>query len=565
MPFEQEPPGEPAALGAPAVMNDAPEAAAETERPPEVGGGRWRPGWRPRWLTRTRAAWIGGYLVAGVALFFCFLAVSRTYQAPSDGASNALEAWDILHGNPLLRGWTLTDVSFYTTELPEYMLIELIRGLNADVIHVAAAFTYTLLVLLAGLLAKGRATGQEAIVRILVASGIMIAPQLAYVNVLLLPPDHVGTGVPLLIIFLVLDRAPRRWWVPPLVGVLFTWVLIGDRIAITLGVIPLVAVCAIRAYQDRRVAWFELSLAAASLVALGIAQTVISAIEHHGGFVLTPLQMQFAGTGAMTGNFWLTVEGVLGLYGADFFGLPLGTQAIIALVHLAGLALAVWGLYRATRGFFTRQDRVVQMLTLAIVVELAAFMFSTLPYTTWDARQVSAVLPFGAVLAGRLLAADMISRRLLPAMAGLFALYLGLLGYDVAQPATPAHDQALADWLYAHHLTTGIAEYDDGNITTLASGGKVRLRVVSWQGHTAVPRAYQSAASWYDPARNYANFVVNTTVDGPPSVIPYSDIVNTFGPPASTYHFGAYTIMVWNKNLFAELTGPPSRSIGNFP
>jgi hypothetical protein len=528
-------------------------------------GGRRR--WRPGWLTRSRALWLGAYLVAGVALFCCFQAVSSTYPVPSDGASNALEAWDIMHGNPLLRGWTLTDVSFYTTELPEYMLVELIRGLNAEVVHVAAAVTYTLLVLLAGLLAKGRATGREAIVRILVASGIMIAPQLAYVHVLLSPPDHVGTGVPLLIIFIVLDRGmpSRRWWVPPAVGVLFTWVLIGDRIAITLGVIPLVAVCAIRAYQDRRAAWYEVSVAAASIVAVGAAQAVVSGIEHHGGFVLTPLQMQFAGTSAMTGNFWLTVEAVLGLYGADFFGLPLGTQAIIALVHLAGLALAIWGLYRATRRFFTRQDRIVQMLTLAIVLELAAFMFSTLPYTTWDARQVSAVLPFGAVLAGRLLAADLIGRRLLPVMAGLLGVYLGLLGYDVAQPAVPAHDQALADWLYVHHLTTGIAEYDDGNITTLASGGKVRLRVVSWQGRTAVPRAYQSKASWYDPRGNYANFVVNTTVDGPPSVIPYADIVDTFGPPAKTYQYGAYTIMVWHKNLFAELTGPPSRGIGNFP
>jgi len=521
---------------------------------------RWR-----RWLTRERAIWIGGYLAAGIGLFFCFLWVSRTYQAPSDGASNALEAWDIMHGNPLLRGWTLTDVSFYTTELPEYMIIELIRGLNADVIHVAAAFTYTLLVLLAGLLAKGRATGQEAIVRILVASGIMIAPQLAYVNVLLLPPDHVGTGVPLLLIFIVLDRAPRRWWVPPVIGLMLAWVLVADRIAITIAVIPLVVVCAIRAYQDRRDAWYELSLAAASIAAVGVAQAVVSAIEHSGGFTLTPLQTQFATTSALTGNFWLTVEGVLGLYGGDFFGLPLGTQAVIALIHLAGLALAIWGLHRATRRFFTGQERIVQMLTLAIGLVVVAFMFSTLPYTTWDARQISAVLPFGAVLAGRLLAADLIKRRLLPVMAGLLGVYLGLLGYDVAQPGVPAHDQALAGWLYQHHLTTGIAEYDDGNITTLASGGKVQLRVVSWQGKTAVPRAYQSEASWYDPDKYYANFVVNTTVDGPPSVIPYSDIVGAFGPPAVTYHYGPYTIMVWHKNLFAELTGPPSRGVGNFP
>ena len=62
-------------------------------------------------------------------------------------------------------------MSFYTTELPEYMGVELIRGLGPDVVHVAAAFTYTLLVLLAGLLAKGRAKGREALIRVLIASG----------------------------------------------------------------------------------------------------------------------------------------------------------------------------------------------------------------------------------------------------------------------------------------------------------------------------------------------------------------------------------------------------------
>ena len=40
----------------------------------------------------------------------------------------------MLHGNPLLRGWQLSDVSFYTTELLQYLLIEQLRGLTPDVV-----------------------------------------------------------------------------------------------------------------------------------------------------------------------------------------------------------------------------------------------------------------------------------------------------------------------------------------------------------------------------------------------------------------------------------------------
>src|ERR1035438_3871239 len=63
-----------------------------------------------------------GWAVTPVALFFCYLRVSQTEPGDSYGAVFTLQAWDMLHGNLLLHGWWLSDVSFYTTELPEYML-----------------------------------------------------------------------------------------------------------------------------------------------------------------------------------------------------------------------------------------------------------------------------------------------------------------------------------------------------------------------------------------------------------------------------------------------------------
>src|SRR5262245_62949767 len=120
---------------------------------------------------RARWAWVAGLAGAAVVLFMAYLRLSGTYAATSDGADQALQAWDMLHGNLLLHGWTLADVTFYTTELPQYMLIELVRGLGQDVVHVAAAMTYTLTVLFAALLAKGNATGREAAVRAGLAAG----------------------------------------------------------------------------------------------------------------------------------------------------------------------------------------------------------------------------------------------------------------------------------------------------------------------------------------------------------------------------------------------------------
>jgi hypothetical protein len=548
-----------AARQSPATMVDEPAAG--------TGG----PGERPGWLSRGRLVWIGAYLGAGVVLFLCYLRVSWTQSISSDGGSNALEAWDMLHGNLVLHGWTLTDVSFYTTELPEYMLVELIRGLGPAVVHTAAAFTYTVLVLLAGLVAKGRATGREGVTRVLIGSGIMLAPQLGNpVFVLLLVPDHVGTGVPMLLILLVLDRAPRRWYVPPVIALMLAWATIGDRLVIAAAILPIVVVCAIRIFQGVVLArrplealWYEASLIAASITALGISLLVLRVLGRLGGFTLLPLVTHVAKVSSLANNFRLTGEGLLGLYGADFVNMPLGPQTAIAVLHLAGLVLAAWGLGRALRRFFRCDDLLVQVLTVGIVADVAAFAFSSLPFSIWDTRQISAVLPFGAVLAGRLLAGDLLKVRLVPALAVLLACYTAALGFDVAQPAIPAHDQSLADWLVTHDFSYGLSNYFEGNITTLDSGGRVHLIAVSWGAHESVPRAYQSDASWYDPQLHYANFVVNTGADQPKAIIPSDDLRNAFGPPAKVYHDGPYTILVWNKNLLADLGRPPKEGPGN--
>src|SRR6266404_6267213 len=186
------------------------------------------------------AVWVLGV----VAAFASYLQLARTRAVNSDGASNALQAWDMLHGNLLLHGWSLSDVSFYTTELPQYMLVEFLRGLNEDVVHVAAAATYTLATLLAALLAKGNSTGRQGLVRVLITVGVMLAPQLASgVNILISSPDHIGTSVPVMVVWLILDRthsrARPRWYVPVIAGAFLGWAEVADMLVFYIGVLPL--------------------------------------------------------------------------------------------------------------------------------------------------------------------------------------------------------------------------------------------------------------------------------------------------------------------------------------
>jgi hypothetical protein len=544
-----------------APIADAGEALRTAGRPDTAPLASRPSGWfRSRRVPARSWAWPAGFAAAGVILFLCYLRLSRTGAVTADGASNALQAWDMLHGNLLLRGWTVSDVPFYTTELPEYMAVEFVRGLSADAVHVSAAISYTLLVLLAALLAKGKATGRQALARMLIAGGIMLAPQVNRgTSILLLSPDHIGTEVPLLAIWLVIDRARRQWWVPVVAGLALAAVQVADRIAITVAVAPLVVVCGVRAYravvqrsEPLRSQWFELSLGAAAIISVKAASVAGMLITDHGGYTAQPLKTIFASTGDMPAHFWMTLEGIFGLYGADFFGQPLGSDAAFAVLHLAGVALAGWALWLAVRHFF-RQDLAVQVLAVAVVFNLVTFMFSLLPGPYWATREIAAVLPFGAVLAGRLLAGRLIRARLAPVMAAILLCYALALGHGIMKPLAPAYGQDLAGWLAGRHLTSGLADYPEANTTTLDSGGRVQVRYISRPRGRVAPGNYESDASWYDPRLHSANFVVALSEPHDGKSFLYYYARAAFGRPARTYRFHRFIIMTWHKNLLADL------------
>jgi hypothetical protein len=514
---------------------------------------------RPRTWAAT-AVWVLGVAAA----FACYLRLAWTRAVDSDGASNALQAWDMLHGNLLLHGWTLSDVSFYTTELPQYMLIELVHGLHANVVHVAAAMTYTLAVLLAALLAKGQCTGREALVRVLIAAGIMLAPQLSSgVNVLLSSPDHIGTSVPVMVVWLILDHARPRWYIPVIAGLLLGWAQVADLLVLYIGVVPLVLVCVVRvgravAVGRQRLAsqWYDLALAGAALAGAAAAMLALHLIQAHGGFVLRAPPTRLAPfSTVLHRDLGSTGDGLLLLGGADF----LTASTIVTVLHLVGVLLAAWGIWLAAWRFLRDNDRVAQLLVTAIVINLVAYALSTKAHTVGTVREIAPVLPFSAALAGRLVARRLLARRwlaagLVPVLLIVLGGYLSGLVYEIRQPSVPAQDQQLTSWLVARHLHTGLSGYWESNIVTVTSGGRVQVRMVALARGRLVPARYESKAAWYDPGRAAANFVVlSPGVPGYPGFTSAHAVRATFGRAVRTYDVGPYQVLVWHRNLLREL------------
>jgi hypothetical protein len=527
--------------------------------------------------TRARAAWRPAVVVlAAVGLFALYWRQSESVAVSSDGAGNVLQAWAILHGNLLLHGWRVSDVSFYTTELPQYALIESVLGLGAQVVHVGAAMTYTVLVLLAAWLAKGSARGRVGWARALLAAGIMVAPQLSATQIVLLSPDHTGTAVPVLVTWLVIDRVTpdrwkaARWLVPLVVFVLLTWTMIADSIVLVTCIAPLVLVCLIRAcpglirHGERPAPrWYELSLAAAAAAAGGLGSAAPRIIHALGGYQQAPVESDTTVT-ALQHQAWVTFQAVLELFGANMYGVRPVIEAVFVWLHLAGAIVVVCALGVALGRLFRFQDLVIPVFAVAIVFNLVTYMFSAHALDILGAREIAAVLPLGAVLAGRVLAEPLLKlaqatrsarRWLLPALAVIAAGYLGTLAYGAAQPPAPLTNQPLASWLVAHGLTDGLAAYWQANSTALASGGRVQVSGVTLAPDGQfVPYEWETDDAGYDPARHDATFMV---ADGPAQLRwMQSAALRTFGPPQRTFSYDGYTIMVWDANLLRRLGHP---------
>ena len=422
-------------------------SGVKPERAATAGAGR----------SRERLRWVVGTVLAAAVLMFCYLRVAYDTQVNSDGAGMVWQAWAMLHGNVLLHGWWATDVSFYTTELPEYVAVTAVAGFRPEVVHICSALTYTMLVLLAAFVARGRARGAEGVVRALLAAGVILAPQPTGPTLVLLGnPDHVGTGVPVLVLLLLLDWAlvvRPRWWVPVVAAVLLGWSIIGDPLIEVVGVALLFVTCALRALWVSRMrrdpaagasgrlraawsaAWYELSLAVAAVAAVLLAKAGNWLIRALGGYSMAhpayyvqPLHEIIKGLPVV----WLSV---LVLFGADYHDVHGAGNVAFALVHLIGVAIvlasfavAAWGMVRRLAGLVrpplagadaSPGDLVTDFLVIGIAASFAAFLLEVPMDNDYTSHEIAPVLAFGAALAYRTLGSRILGRRAAIADQGL--------------------------------------------------------------------------------------------------------------------------------------------------
>jgi hypothetical protein len=509
---------------------------------------------------RTGGVVAAATLTGGAVLLPVYERLSTTAPITADSANAVLQGQAMAAGNLLLSGWTLSGASFYATDLPFYAVLAAVRGLTPAVAHEAGAAIYTLLVIAACFLARGRARGSQGLLRMAVVLVLLGAPAPGEaVELLLLGPFHAGTTLMLLAVLLIVDTIGDRVAGAAVAGVLMALALLSDALALYVGVVPIALVAIHRLASGRRVSRArraDAMLLASAVLAIPVSALLMAAISRLGGFATLPLNGSFARMEDIPRNVGLAVEGVLLLFGANFFGQPVASPATLGiLLHLVGcgfvVAAARWALHAWQRGL--ESDRVTQVLLVAMGVDLAAYLFSNQAIDLMTSRYLIPFLAFGAVLAGRVGADRLLAGRMRIAAAGVAAGYVIFAALTLRTPPAAAPEAQLWAFLERQHLTYGVSAYWQASTVTVESGGRVRVRAVQTASSPPGPYVWEAEGSWYDPKRpgNDARFVVRDTSDS--RSLQRSEAVAAFGPPAADYRVGRYEVLVWDRNLLDDM------------
>jgi hypothetical protein len=506
--------------------------------------------------TRRRAVrrwWLAvAWICCGIALFAFLLRISLSDGMNSDGANNALQGWDMLHGHVVLHGWILGDATYYTLELPLYALTEALFGLSSLAVHVVSVLTYLIVAVCAVVLAMADSKGLSKAARGAAVIAVLAVPLLTRqgVSILLSSPDHFGTSAIIMISFLLIDRAPGRRFTPPLLCAILSAGQIGDASVRYVAVPAILLVCAYRSLAARKIRTADTAIMLSAAASLPLASLIRAVMVRLGAYAMVPPLTAISPVAQWPHHAVLALRSLYTLFGAvvarhavlGLFGSALGLICLLAALFGFGKVIWTWRTARRSE----------QLLCVAIAVVWALYVISKLPYPG-NPYELVAVLPFGAVLASRACVpacmTDASRGRLAITAAALAALLPLTAAASVPTAATSA--APVAAWLKAHGLTYGIAGYWAASSVTVQSGNGVQVRAVRWQPDgEIIPYGWEANSSWYSPSQHDATFVIGYRT----SIITPAIAERIFGQPAEIGHVGGQVIFVYKRNL---LTGLP--------
>jgi hypothetical protein len=490
-------------------------------------------------------------LFLGFIVFFNKL--SWTLPTNSDFASIILEAESFLYGNLFLSGWTLTNISFYTTDLPFYVLGMLIEGFTPKLMHHVPAAQYSFMVIASLWLVQKNKVRLDNWKGSLIIFIILALPSDFMMLNSLMGPMHMGTLVYLLLAFIFIDkieesmRPKARMY---LFSLFMSLACIGDTLALFIGVLPVCIISLLEVIIRNKSKKIHLPIICLSLFCVVISKAFDLFISSVGGYSIVYKEMRFANFQDIDRNLSLTVEGLIKLYGSDFFGQPLNFSTFSILLHFLILLYTTYILFSQIVSLIkkdTKTDYVSQILAVSSVILLIAYTFSDLALNIYTSRYLVPIVIFGSIILGRSVQKNTKALKYVLPFLGIVFLCFFVSHYPNTQPVTPQKE--LQNFLTQQNLKNGYASFWNSNIITVESEGTVKVRAIEIHDRKLTPVRWFSNDEWFKHPANF--IIVQNSVDTSVNV---ETLTVLLGQPAHIHAFGDYTVFVWSEDISKKLT-----------
>lgn len=486
----------------------------------------------------------------------------------SDGATMLLYADEVLSGNIFLSGWSLSGLTFFTTDLPFYLIGVWVFGVGLKAFHTAVFLMYSCMTFSALLVALYGIRHKWTAAMLMLATGL-IPTTYALSNA------FVHTGV-FVLFFLAVFVCLRHEQAPKLSAialfVITTLGVSGDTMALLLIAIPVAILCVLKAIKKPFLMFS--SVLFGSIAGIFLQKVFL----HLGGAELNALNHRhFIASSQIYNSIIRFFEYCLKLLNSYFFTKPVfsyktvvfGVQLIIAL-------FAVYVIYSSIKAAITKKetDVAISFLGIALMLVSLALILTTLNANITAGRYIGFMpLTLGIALSRCTDIFIPLENKKIKCSVWILCIALGLAGIVSSFNAvTPLNTHSrLSEFLEENKLENGYASFWDASVITGYSEGKVNVRSVVSEEGKIKPQIWFCNKEWYE---DDGNFYIVRKGENPEEIkynlcgiynlrldcttlygdwteqlggITYESVTKALGKPTKTLEFENYDILIYGN------------------
>lgn len=505
-----------------------------------------------------------------VSLIYLIFIVGRFAQyngIDSDYANLVLEANDIINGNFFLRGWNLTGVTFFPTDLVFFIIGACVAGVSVKSYVIAIALMYWML-LLAGFILIYSKTKQSYI-GVLWYVGMTIMPNFYHMSVV---RAHTGGIVWGLFALAILEKKTNKKVLTIIkyivVMMLLAMAAMGDAVSIIIIIMPMLLIYIMEIGQDFfhyqkinvTIVWNVITIGISLLLSIVLDYLYFAIGQANKNSFLE--QNTYTDFEQLGQYFSVYLKSLFTMFHADF-----SQQAIMSpmtIVYMVGIleiflgvGFAVYEIVQLLRN--RSHDRISAILGLGFLMISVAYIFLGMMPEENTARYFATAPVLLAVIIVRVGGSLYESHRgnvrqtytvqMISVVVTIVVIILEMGNVPDYQIHYDSVEQGLVETLKEHNLKSGYGEFWTSSVTTVYSEEDICVRAISIEEDGATAFDWFNKEDWY---QNEANFVI-LNANGTGIYFSIADAINIFGIPKEIITYDKYVIYVYDYDISTQL------------